>query len=283
VAKFTQPRPDDVLRVLTLNTWYVPPLEDRTREMVAWIDAVNPHVVCLQEVRQTEDGRSLADSLAEECIGEWSVAYGGSIDSDGLLAGTAVMSRWSVEASEMYVLECVDRRPKSMLYVRTGGFDVYSVHLTVNPKGAAVRESQVLFIDDIISSRSVERSLVPPILAGDFNSPPQSSAIRFLCGDLSLSGRGAYFQDAWAISGDGPGVTWDHRNPHTTSAYLADGRIDYIFVGMPKVPADGAENPEIRSGQVLGAYMACDVALTGTYASDHFGLVADICCPDLTI
>ena len=282
MANFTRPRPNGVLRILTLNTWYVPPLEDRTREIAAWIDAVNPHIACLQEVRKAADGESLADCLAEQCTGEWSVAYGGRLDSDGLLAGNAVMSRWSVEASEMYELECADRRPKSMLYVRTGGFDVFCVHLTVNPKGAAVREAQVLFIDDIISSQSVEQSLAPPILAGDFNAPPESSAIRFLCGDLGLSERGTFYQDAWAVSGDGPGITWDHRNPHTTSAYLFDGRIDYIFVGVPKAPVDGGENLNIRSGQVLGAYMACDVALTGTYASDHYGVVADICCPDLT-
>ena len=53
MAKFT--RPDDVLRILTLNTWYVPPLEDRTREMAAWIDAVDPHIACLQDIRKEAD------------------------------------------------------------------------------------------------------------------------------------------------------------------------------------------------------------------------------------
>ena len=65
MANFTRPRPNGVLRILTLNTWYVPPLEDRTREIAAWIDAVNPHIACLQEVRKAADGASLADCLAE--------------------------------------------------------------------------------------------------------------------------------------------------------------------------------------------------------------------------
>ena len=37
MANFT--RPDNILRVLTLNTWYVPPLEERARERLGrtWI------------------------------------------------------------------------------------------------------------------------------------------------------------------------------------------------------------------------------------------------------
>ena len=128
MAKFT--RPDDVLRILTLTTWDVPPLEDRTRERAAGIDAVDPHIACLQEIRKEADKATVADCLAKQCTGEWSVGYGGRLAGDGLLSGNAVMSRWSVEASEMYVLECADRRPKSLLYVRTGGFDVFCAHLT---------------------------------------------------------------------------------------------------------------------------------------------------------
>ena len=98
MANFT--RPIDVLRVMTLNTWFLPPLDDRGREMAAWIDTVDPHIVCLQEVRKRADKATLADLLAEQCTGEWSVAYGGSPEENGLLSGNAVMSRWPVEASE---------------------------------------------------------------------------------------------------------------------------------------------------------------------------------------
>ena len=277
------PRPNDVLRVLTLNTWYLPPLEDRAREIAAWIDAVDPHIACLQEVRKEGDKATLADILADQCTGEWSIGYGGSLDDDGLLSGNAVMSRWAVEASETYVLECADRRPKLLLYVRTGGFDVFCAHLTSDPKGAVVRERQVIFIDDIISSRSVGQSPLPPILAGDFNTPPEANAIRFLRGEVGLCGRGTFYQDAWAVSDNRPGITWDHNNPHTTPAYLFDGRIDYVFVGVPKtvLRGSGDKNLNFRSGQVIDAHIACNVSLTGTYASDHYGVVADIWYPSV--
>ena len=71
-------RPDNVLRVLTPNTWYVPPLEERAREMAAWIDAIDPHIACLQEVRKDGDKASFADVLADRCSGEWNVGYGGN-------------------------------------------------------------------------------------------------------------------------------------------------------------------------------------------------------------
>ena len=276
-------RPNDVLRVLTLNTWYLPPLEDRAREIAAWVDAVDPHIACLQEVRKEGDKATLADILADQCTGEWSIGYGGSLDDDGLLSGNAVMSRWAVETSETYVLECADRRPKLLLYVRTGGFDVFCAHLTSDPKRAVVRERQVILIDDIISSRSVGQSPLPPILAGDFNTPPEANAIRFLRGEVGLCGRGTFYQDAWAVSENGPGITWDHHNPHTTPAYLFDGRIDYVFVGVPRpvLGGSGDKNLNFRSGQVIDAHIVCNVSLTGTYASDHYGVVADIWHPSV--
>lgn len=99
----------------------------------------------------------------------------------------------------------------------------------------------------------------------------------------AVGGRGTFYQDAWAASSNGLGLTWDRRNPHTTAGYLFDGRIDYVFVGVPKAApgqsVDGA--PKFRSGQVIDARIACDYALTGTYASDHYGVVADIWSPTM--
>ena len=53
---------------------------------------------------------------------------------EGLLFGNTVMSRWAVEASETYVLECADPRPKLLRYARTGGVDVFCAHLTSDPR-----------------------------------------------------------------------------------------------------------------------------------------------------
>ena len=50
------------------------------------------------------------------------------------------------------------------------------------------------------------------------------------------------------------------------------GRIDYIFVGDPAFREDGA-------GRVVNAELAFNEARTGVFASDHYGLRADIAWP----
>ena len=56
----------DRLRVLTLNIWNV--MGDwraRRKDIIAWIDHLEPHVVCLQEVIESPDGKNQADWIAE--------------------------------------------------------------------------------------------------------------------------------------------------------------------------------------------------------------------------
>jgi endonuclease/exonuclease/phosphatase family metal-dependent hydrolase len=281
-SKFT--RLAGVLRVFTLNTWFRPPLENRRKEIAAWIDAAEPHLVCLQEVRKIEGEATLADWLAEHCTGTWNVAYGGLPHEDDLLSGNAVLSRWDIEVSETVPLACADPLPKSLLYVQTGGLNLFNAHLTSDPKGALVRENQVTFIDKTIRERSIRESELPPILAGDFNAPHGANAIRYLRGEAALDGDSTFYQDAWAVAGSGRGLTWDHKNPHTPPAYLFDARCDYVFVGIPRAPLgwSGGKNPVVPPvGQVVGAYLACDLPLTGTYASDHYAVVADIRWPNV--
>jgi endonuclease/exonuclease/phosphatase family metal-dependent hydrolase len=269
----------DALRVFTLNAWFRPPLEERQREIAIWIDTVQPHIVCLQEVREIPGAPTLADTLAEECSGEWSVAFGGHVDGENLLSGNAVMSRWPIEASETFRLECADSRPKTLLWATTRGVNVFNVHLTADPEGAFVREKQAVFIDDLIRSKDAAASEFPVVLAGDFNATPGSNVIRFLRGEASLGERSTFYQDAWAVAGDGPGFTWHHGNPNAPPAYLFNARCDYIFVGLPKVSVGWSRNETpavIPVGQVVRAYVVCDSSITGTFASDHYGVVADI-------
>jgi endonuclease/exonuclease/phosphatase family metal-dependent hydrolase len=77
-----------------------------------------------------------------------------------------------------------------------------------------------------------------------------------------------YFQDAWRVAqGAGPGWTWDNRNSFAAAEHEPDRRIDYIFVGHVR--------PE-GTGRVETSRVVCDRSITGTFASDHFGLAADI-------
>ena len=68
-------RPIDILRVMTLNTWFRPPLEDRMREMATWIDVVNPHIVCLQEVRKRADEATLENGALRMEVAPMKMVY----------------------------------------------------------------------------------------------------------------------------------------------------------------------------------------------------------------
>lgn len=279
-------RPPGVLRLLTLNAWFRPPLEERLAEMVAWIDLVSPHLVCLQEVRSLHSEPSAADCLAAECAGNWSVGYGGLPDCDGVLSGNAVMSRWPMEVQGVVGLEGSEARPKLLLATRTGSLDVFCVHLTSDPAGVGLRERQVVAIDEIVASSSSVDSPLPPIVAGDFNASPGADAIRFLRGECSLQGRSTFYQDVWGVAGCGLGLTWSHANPHVPSAYLFDARCDFVFVGVPKVPLSwnaGQDPSGTPVGQVVGAHVVCDRTLTGCFASDHYGVLADIAWPEVPV
>jgi endonuclease/exonuclease/phosphatase family metal-dependent hydrolase len=271
-----------VLRLMTVNTLFKPPAEQRWRELAAWVAAEGPDIVCLQECRR-EGGRDVSSWLVSSLPGAWFAAFGGVEEGDHRrISGNAVLSRWPIEHQAQWRLECRDAWPKVLLHVRTAGIDVYCVHLTAALDGAAVREAQVLVVDEFIRATADPASALPAVLAGDFNAGPRASAIAFLRGECSLLGRSAFYQDAWAVAGDGPGITWDHANPLTPPAYCYDARCDYIFAGVPKVPVgwtSGAREDLAPAGQVTAARIVCDRPLTGHMASDHYGVLAELCWP----
>lgn len=278
------PRPGGVLRVMSLNAWFRPPLELRLVEMAAWIGRLEPHVVCLQEVRRVKGEPTLAERVASARRESWHVAYDGLANGDGVESGNAVLSRWPVEVRGVVRLEGREPLPKLVLGVRTLGLDLFSVHLSSDPAGAGLRERQVLALACLVSDSEGSGSVLPPIVAGDFNSSPGASAIRFLRGECSLEGQSAFFQDAWGVAGRGLGLTWSRENPHVPPAFLFEARCDYIFVGRPRVPLgwSGGEDPAVPPvGQVVGAQLGCHESLTGCFASDHFAVVADIVWPDV--
>jgi endonuclease/exonuclease/phosphatase family metal-dependent hydrolase len=271
-----------VLRLMTVNTLFKPPAEQRWAELAAWIAAEGPDIICLQECRR-EDGRDVSSWLVSSLPDAWFAAFGGVQEADhGHVSGNAVLSRWPVDRETQARLECQDPWPKVLLHVRTAGIDIYCVHLTAALDGAAAREAQALFVDDFIRATADPASALPPVLASDFNAGPRASAIGFLRGECSLAGRSTLYQDAWAVAGDGPGITWDHTNPLIPPAYCYDARCDYVFRRSPEGPRRlelGAREDLAPAGQVTAARIVCDRSLTGHMASDHYGVLAEICWP----
>ncbi len=288
------------LRVLQLNAGSLlePGWPERRLEVVAWIDRLEPDVVCLQEVWEDASNPNTAGWLAEQAAGTWHVAFGGAPFAPELWAdqqlrfGSAVLSRWPIDEHHHVRLPTVDdpdpwphQIPWEMVHARTAGLDVFSVHLASAPTHGRHRRAQVLAIDeyvrrvrgdlDTVQGIGRQRDAMPAILCGDFNAEPDSDEIRFLTSLTVLEDRTAFWQDAWRVAGDdGPGHTQDWRtNPIADAMNLNRKRIDYVFVG------DGFQRRG-NAGRVRDVGLACHEPLTGVMASDHAGVVADITWPD---
>jgi endonuclease/exonuclease/phosphatase family metal-dependent hydrolase len=292
--------PSEVLRIAQLNVGSLlePGWPERRHEVVAWLDRLEPDVVCLQEVWESASHDNTAAWIAAHLHGgPWHRTFGGhplggplGVDPT-LLFGSAVLSRWPIDDRHLYRLPMADDAdplaeafPYELLHAATAGIDVFSTHLAAAPEWGHHRVRQVLAIDshvrEIRGSRDdaapfgQRRRGLPAIVCGDFNAEPDSDEIRFLASLTALDGRTTFYQDAWRVAGDGPGHTQDWRgNPLAEALNVHRKRIDYVFVGDPFLRAGGA-------GRVLSAAVAFDAPLTGEVASDHAGLVVEVLWPD---
>jgi endonuclease/exonuclease/phosphatase family metal-dependent hydrolase len=110
------------------------------------------------------------------------------------------------------------------------------------------------------------------VLAGDFDSVPDSANLRFLKGLQSLDGASVCYRDAWeTIHPREPGHTFTTTNPNVAGNralhQVVDRRIDYILVRADELgPTLTIEDCRLAFDRPHGA----------VWASDHFGVVADL-------
>jgi endonuclease/exonuclease/phosphatase family metal-dependent hydrolase len=124
----------------------------------------------------------------------------------------------------------------------------------------------VVALDELVRAHPGD---LPVVIGGDFNTSPDSAAIMFMTGKMSLEGRGTYYRDCWQRRHPFErGATWSDKNPNTVRWIERNRRLDYLFVGQ--IREDG-----------WGAVLDCRTVLDmpgpdGTFASDHFGVYAEI-------
>lgn len=270
------------LRVVTLNCWNVAePLDARLALIRDEIARLAPDVVALQEIIVRRDGfdeaAAVLDGLGYQRVfgasfrwtpaGEWVDRTG-----EGDAFGNVVAARWPLVDSHVETLPGLDRDDRrsvlaTIVDTPAGRLPVLTTHLEWRFDAGHVRERQVVAVAALVD-RWKERATLPPIVCGDLNAEPDSTEIRFLKGLASLDGRSTYLQDAWAVAGDGsPGYTWDNRNRFTALMHEPNRRIDYVLVGLPD--RDGR-------GWIESAQVVFDVPRGDVFASDHFGVLADV-------
>jgi endonuclease/exonuclease/phosphatase family metal-dependent hydrolase len=265
------------IRALTLNFWgEQPPLDRRMEIALDGIRALAPDLIALQEVRVVPDkvpntAETIASRLGMNWVWAPATAWGGGDE------GLAILSRFPIVRSDHAVLPHsvpVETRIVlgATLTTDAGELSAFTTHLNYRLTDGAKREAQVAAVDKFVADwHAAHPTPLPRLLMGDFNAIPDSDEIRFLRGLHTTDGRRTSWQDAFArCHPRDDGWTWARANPYTQKlAWLdRDRRIDYIFVSP--LSLDGRAT--VRSCEVVLDRPAPD----GNFASDHFGLVAEV-------
>jgi endonuclease/exonuclease/phosphatase family metal-dependent hydrolase len=114
----------------------------------------------------------------------------------------------------------------------------------------------------------------PAVVLGDFDATPDAASTSFWRGRRSLDGVSVCYQDAWETDRPGePGFTFSAENPLVRAGEVATAvsrRIDYVLV---RAGRHGALLEVLRCNRLL------DRPVGGVWASDHYGVVADLAVP----
>ncbi len=266
------------MRFLTLNLWGDNgPWQDRMALLADSLGDIAPDVIGLQEVRDVpgrvpNQAAELARRFGWQHVFAASTAWGGGHE------GLAVVSRFPIGAHDAEPLpHSADNEGRMILSARldgdAGGIWVHTTHLSFREHEGRKREDQVLAIDEAVAAHKSDNIQV---VMGDFNSVPDSDEIRWLTGMTTLDGRRVAYQDAWDRMHPGePGYTWARANPYIDKLHWLrpDRRLDYIFV----TPVRRDRRGTIRAARiVLAEPRASQPSGALVYASDHFGVVADV-------
>lgn len=242
---------DDTLSVVTLNLWHDQrDWPARLEYMVREVRRLNPDVIALQEVLQHESLPNQGETIARMLGYDYHFT---SVDPPDRPRryGNAILTRHPVLARNWKALAPLDDyRNVAHLRIAVGGreIDLYNTHLHHTEEGGAIRREQ---LEDLLGFIRSTRGRGPLILAGDFNTPVEAPEMRLL---------DARFLDAYgALHTDPESRARTTLNPHVGHA---PRRIDHIFF-------------ERGMFEPLHAEIILDQPdADGTWASDHFGVLA---------
>jgi endonuclease/exonuclease/phosphatase family metal-dependent hydrolase len=267
----------NMLRVLTLNVWgRHGAWTDRRVVLIDGLRSLNPDLIAFQEAINSADYDQIADVLGPE----YYVVHQGGRGADG--SGASIASRWPVRNLREVDLHVTPRVDPTVGWI--GSLVVAEIPVP-DPIGPVVfvhhkptwqwgfereRELQAVaaarFVEEVVGERPVH-----VVLAGDFDAPPEAASMRFWRGRQSLEGMSVCYQDAWERLHPGEvGHTFTPSNPLVATGEMPlerGRRIDHILVRC------GNHGPTL---DVARCMLAFNAPVNGVWASDHFGVVADL-------
>ncbi|MBG0561375.1 endonuclease/exonuclease/phosphatase family protein [Actinoplanes aureus] len=259
-----------------MNLWNRHGAWQRRRSILAdGLRRLAPDVVAFQEAVVADGYDQVSDLLGPG----YQVAHQTGREADG--SGCSIASRWPLDRHEEVHLRVTPRVDPAELAGRLALVEI-AVPAPIGPLLVAhhkpsgwlgyerERELQAVAAARRIEQRRGDRD-AHVVLLGDFDAEPDSASMRFWSGRQSLDGFSVAYRDAWAaIRPTGPGHTFSPDNPLVTGGNwpLELGRrIDYVLVRCDR------HGPTLR---VTGCRRVFDQPVDGVWASDHFGVVADL-------
>jgi endonuclease/exonuclease/phosphatase family metal-dependent hydrolase len=260
------------VRVLTQNLWGIRGDWDARREVLRrGLELLEPDLVAFIEAIKTDEYDQVADLLGSG----FHVAHQLEREPDG--QGASIASRWPL--GELHEVDL-------QVTPRVAGFAATTMIVEVEapePDAPLVfanhvpswqlqyereRELQAVaaarFIEDFVGDRDVH-----VVLAGDLTAPPDSAGVRFITGRQSLEGTSVCYRDAWeAVHPGEPGATYTSDNALLWDWDWPFERLDYVFV---RCGEHGGPTLEIKACELM-----FDQSVDGVWASDHYGVVADL-------
>jgi endonuclease/exonuclease/phosphatase family metal-dependent hydrolase len=263
------------MRIVTLNLWGRRGAWDERRTvLIAGLRALQPDLVAFQETIVADGYDQVADLLGTG----YHVAHQAAREPDG--QGVSIASPWPVGEVREVDLHLTPRTADfacTTLVAEVSAPEPFGPLLFVNhfPSWQPAFEHERTLQAEV-AARVIEsiagRSGQHVILAGDLDADPDATSIRFWTGRHALSGLSVCYRDAWESTHPGePGETFTPRNPLVADRDWPFRRIDYIFVrcgdhGGPTLTIESCSR--IFHGPI-----------NGVWASDHFGLTADLAIP----
>ncbi|GLV60708.1 hypothetical protein KDH_75270 [Dictyobacter sp. S3.2.2.5] len=270
------PRPG-AIRVLTLNLWGRDGAWfDRRSVLKEGLRALQPDLLALQETVKSDGYDQVLDLLGSE----WHIVHQRARHANGM--GISLASRWplrELQELDLQVTARIGDFPCGTLIAEIQAPAPVGPLLFVNhfPNWQLdfehERELQAVAAARVLEERARQWKL-HVIVAGDMDAEPTAASIRFWSGYQSLNGLSVCYRDAWASSHPNePGHTFTPDNPLMAMANWdwPFRRIDYIFI---RCGEHGGPTLKIASCQLI-----FDQPINGTWASDHFGLIADLTPP----
>lgn len=265
-----------MMTVNVLDTRYAA-WADRRRVLASGILQARSDVVALQEVVRSADYDGVRDVLGDG----WHTVAHPCWSPDGV--GAVLASRWpfgKVKTDAFRETGRIDAAPWSGVLVAEVAIPaplgplVVAHHKPSWPRGhERERETQAVAAARLVESMiSEERRHA--VVMGDFDAAPDSASVRFWQGRHSLDRMSVCYRDAWAAAHpQDPGHTFSPANPLVQQGDMPEDegrRIDYVMVRCDDY------GPTLHIER-------CERMFTkptaGVWASDHFGLVADLSLP----